>query len=127
MTPGGLMKPLMRSLLAVAGAFLLPFCGSNLANTGGSDVGRDGGPLPRNDQRDWSAVMDTLGNPIRLVAIVVTSGAAFSVTTRSDVHGNFTVSNVPPPYDASVIADNSSGVTISVGANQRHPDPCGHV
>jgi hypothetical protein len=126
------MKSLLRSVLAVAGAGLLSFCGSNpgeheeavlgtdggclvtasgcpvmdggcLTADGGCPV-TDAGPLP-GTMNVTGRVMNTLGKTIPNVAVVINSGASFSATTRTDSRGNFRVAKVPPPYDATVIAD----------------------
>src|SRR5277367_4995943 len=131
------MKSLLRPMFAVVGAVLLSFCGSNPGNQEKTVLGGDGGclgtaqgcpvtdggclgtaqgcpvtdagPLP-GTLNVTGGVMDNLGNTIPNVVFFINSGASFSATTQTDSHGNFRVGNVPPPYDATVIA-NTNGVT----------------
>jgi hypothetical protein len=127
------MKSLSGPVFAVAGAVLLSFCGSNPGNeeqtvlggdggclaTDGGCPGTDAGPLP-GTINVTGRVMNSLGRTIPNVVVFINSGASFSATTRTDSRGSFSVANVPPPYDATVIAD-TNGVTVSVGLRSAIP------
>jgi hypothetical protein len=102
------MKPLMRSLLAFAGAVLLFCCSGNPGTANG------GRTLNVNGK-----VMSQNGGVSANVPVVIKSGATFSVSTRTDSNGNFALANVPTPYDAVVL--NGNLVTVSVGLTSATP------
>jgi hypothetical protein len=117
------MRQMTRSLLAVAGAVLLSFCGNNPDKPDGGipDGGGSVGTVNVNGK-----VVSFFGEVSPNVTVVIKSGAVFSVSTRTDGSGNFTVANVPTPYDATVIDTEvnesvPSTVTVSVGLTSARP------
>jgi hypothetical protein len=107
------MKPMTRSLLAVASALVLPFCSNNPGNSNGGTA--DAGGINLNGK-----VVNPLGLASANVPVVIKGGANFSVNLVTDADGNFAVANVPTPYDAMVL-DSPYGVTVSVGLTSATP------
>lgn len=113
------MKRLVRSSFAVAGAVLLSFCDSSQGSP-------DGGSPGAGTIKVHGKVLNSFGQVSADVRVIIKSGTAFSVRTRTDSNGNFTVADVPAPYDATVIgqagnAPSPSGATVSLGLTTATP------
>lgn len=100
---------MLRSLLAAVSAVLLPCCSSNPSNP-------DGGVRTINVS---GKVMNKGGGSSANVAVVLKSGADFLAAVSTDGNGNFSVDNVPAPYDAMVLIGNR--VTVSAGLTSATP------
>jgi hypothetical protein len=93
------------------------FCDSNPGNREAGGL-VDGGPLVGTVNVNGK-VVNQAGGVTANVPVVIKSGAAFSVTIRTDANGNFAVANIPTPYDAMVLIGNR--VTVSVGLTSATP------
>jgi hypothetical protein len=111
------MKPIARLLLAASAAVLFPFCGndSGKSNGGTPDGGVSGATVNVNGR-----VVTTDGAAAAGVSLVIKSGTAVSMSTRTDSRGNFAVANVPTPYDATVLVL-PYAATVSVGLTSATP------